>query len=166
MNMQTIAKPKTESVEEVKQQPAQLCCSGCGVTIDAACNCHLPYVPAGVAAAKAIEAHPEKSNVAIAKKIGVHESTVREARKTATSGNPEVVKRIGLDGKARRLPENKRPERKPAEQTYLQRVDKAKAFAKIPYTGKVIEETIALARSVADAWNEFADKLGQRRALN
>jgi len=77
---------KTDSISntecEIKQrQPAQLHCSGCGAIAEASCDCGLPYVPAGVAAAKAIKAHPEKSDNAIAKEIGVDQTTVSRARK-------------------------------------------------------------------------------------
>jgi hypothetical protein len=67
----------------------QLQCSGCGAEVEAACACGLSYVPGGVAAAKAIEANPEKSDRAIAKAVGVHHDTVRQARKL-TGGYPPV----------------------------------------------------------------------------
>jgi len=96
---------------------AKLYCSKCGATAGAACDCGVPYVPAGVAAAKAIAAHWEKSDRAIAKEIGIHYSTVREARIKLTGGNPSVDKRIGLDGKARRMPRHYNPT--PAELVHL-----------------------------------------------
>ena len=57
-------------------------------------------------AAKAVAAHPEKSDRTIAKEIGVSDKTVAKARK-ATAEKSAVAKRIGRDGKARKLP-NKR----------------------------------------------------------
>jgi hypothetical protein len=57
-------------------------------------------------AAAAIEVNPQKSNMAIAKDIGVSEATVRRAR-PATSSDGAV--RIGLDGKARKLPSRPEP---------------------------------------------------------
>jgi hypothetical protein len=92
-----IAESNTERFKKIKQQPAQLRCSGCGVTVDAACDCGKPYVSAGVAAAKAIKAHPEKSNSAIAQEIGVNEKTVRRIRGSAKA---ETDRRIGKDGKS------------------------------------------------------------------
>jgi hypothetical protein len=59
------------------------------------------------AAAKAVEAHPEKSDRAIAAEIGVAPNTVKAAR---TAQNCAVKKRTGLDGKAR-----KQPTRAPAQ---------------------------------------------------
>jgi hypothetical protein len=77
-----------------------LYCSKCGAKAEASCACGVGYVPAHVAAAKAVAAHPEKSNRAIAKEIGVDEGTVRDARR----GTAEIsAVRIGLDGKAHRV---------------------------------------------------------------
>jgi hypothetical protein len=78
-------------------------CSECGVEAAAACDCGAPYVPAGVAAAKAVAAHPEKSDRAIAAEIGVSDKTVGKARR-ATAENSAVETRLGLDGKARKRP--------------------------------------------------------------
>jgi hypothetical protein len=83
-----------------------LFCSECGATAEAPCDCGAAYVPAGVAAAKGVAEFWELSDRAIGKKIGVSYSTVREARlKLATGGNPSVDRRIGLDGRSRRLPQ-------------------------------------------------------------
>jgi hypothetical protein len=87
-----------------KKALPKLFCSECGAKADATCDCGVSYVSAGVAASKAVAAHWEQSDRAIAKKIGIHYSTVREARIKLTGGNPSVDKRIGLDGKTRRLP--------------------------------------------------------------
>jgi|ERR1700682_4363186 len=55
---------------------------------------------AGVAAAKAVKANPEKSDHVIAKDIGVASNTVREARKSVTRNSvTEPARRIGKDGK-------------------------------------------------------------------
>jgi len=82
---------------------ARLSCSVCGAEADAACNCGAPYVPAGTRAAEAIAASPEKSNRAIAADIGVDEKTVRKVRQS-TADLSAVAKRLGKDGKARKLP--------------------------------------------------------------
>jgi hypothetical protein len=60
---------------------AKLRCEGCGTLADAACGCGVGYLPvkASDAAAKAIAADRQASNVAIAEKIGVTEATVRRA---------------------------------------------------------------------------------------
>jgi hypothetical protein len=78
-------------------------CSECGVEAAAACDCGAPYVPAGVAAANAVAAHPEKSDRAIAAEIGVSDKTVGKARR-ATAEYSAVDTRVGLDGKARKQP--------------------------------------------------------------
>jgi hypothetical protein len=76
---------------------ARIECTACGATADAACECGVAYVPAGVRAAKAIADNPEKSNRAIAAEIGVSEPTVRRAR-GASDDAPETV--TGRDGKS------------------------------------------------------------------
>jgi hypothetical protein len=96
-----------------------LYCSECGAKAEAACDCGVVYVPAGVAAAKGVTAYWELSDRAIGKKLGISYSTVREARlKLATGGNPSVDRRIGLDGKSRRLPSHDNAIR-PAELAHL-----------------------------------------------
>jgi hypothetical protein len=63
----------------------------------------LAYVPAGKRAEQAVVANPEKSDRAIAEEIGVSHTTVQKARK-ATGNNVPVAKRVGKDGKARKMP--------------------------------------------------------------
>ena len=84
----------------------RIVCSKCGAKAKPGCQCGVAYVPAHVFAAKAVAAHPEKSDRTIAKEIGVSDKTVAKARK-ATAEKSAVAKRIGRDGKARKLP-NKR----------------------------------------------------------
>lgn len=56
----------------------------------------------------ALKVNPEKSDRAIAKELGVSQPTVSRARRTiATDVSAEPAKRIGLDGKARKLPKRK-----------------------------------------------------------
>jgi hypothetical protein len=81
----------------------RLQCSVCGAQAAASCNCGQPYVvAAGQRAAEAIKANPEKSDRAIARDIGVSQPTVSKVRKS-TDNSFSVEKRIGLDGKARKL---------------------------------------------------------------
>src|ERR1700726_4036552 len=86
-----------------------ICCSKCGAKAKPGCNCGVAYVPARVYAAKAVAAHPEKSDRTIAREIGVSDKTVAAARK-ATAEKSAVAKRIGRDGKARKLPTRMTPE--------------------------------------------------------
>jgi hypothetical protein len=90
----------------VAQAPRLLKCSSCGIEVDAGCNCGAPYVPAGERAVAAIAANPEKSTRAIADATGLSEPTVRRARKSTASCDA-VEKRIGKDGRVRRLPTKK-----------------------------------------------------------
>jgi hypothetical protein len=175
----------TATIEQPAPLRAQLHCSGCGVTIDAACNCGKPYISAGEAAAKAIEADPQKSNNSIAKEIGVSEPTVRRIRGSLkdepvpSNGGP--AKRKGTDGKSYPATKTKKPpERRQAkkserkrkgsilpEEAYMARVDAAKTAATVPYTGKVTDHIIAKARGVAKVWNELADEFEERhKTLN
>jgi flagellum-specific peptidoglycan hydrolase FlgJ len=95
-------------------------CSACGATAQASCDCGAPYVTAGFRAAKAVKRSPEKSDRAIAAEIGVSNSTVSEARKKSKKSTvrhrtvTEPAKRIGRDGKARRVPEATRTKPKPS----------------------------------------------------
>ncbi len=82
---------------------ARLACTQCGAQTDAACNCGVGYMPAGAKATEAVAANPEKSDRAIAAEIGVASNTVRRARQ-ATAPSGAVRKRVGKDGKARKLP--------------------------------------------------------------
>jgi hypothetical protein len=88
-------------------------CSACGVEAAAACDCGAPYIPAGAAAAKAVAAHPEKSNRAIAAETGIPETTVRRSRAGAPKGATDT--RVGKDGKtypAKKAKARKQPEKK------------------------------------------------------
>jgi hypothetical protein len=86
-------------IEFPKPNVVDLVCPKCGV--DAACDCGIAPIDR---AEYAVLQNPEKSNRAIAAEIGVDEATVRKARKSSTAGSPAVEKRIGRDGKARRMP--------------------------------------------------------------
>jgi hypothetical protein len=94
----------------------KLYCSNCNARAQAACACNVSYVPAHVAAAMVVAKHPEKSNRAIAAETGISEVSIRRAR-NSTASNDAVDKRIGLDGKARRLPRHDNPT--PAELVHV-----------------------------------------------
>ena len=131
----------------------------------------MDYIPAGQRASEAVKAHPEKSDGALATEIGVNPETVRRARKSSTPANAEVEKRVGRDGKTRRMPKQRqRPEPEegteddiePANYFFL-RVDAAIRFA--TYSGPIIakrKELVAAARQVAVAWSKLADDLARR----
>jgi hypothetical protein len=72
-------------------------CSCCGASATAACDCGVEYVPAGKLAALAVAANPERSDRAIAAKIGVDHKTVAAARRSGGESSPHV--RVGRDGK-------------------------------------------------------------------
>jgi hypothetical protein len=83
---------------------ARLQCTVCGAEANASCNCGAHYVPATQRAKEAIEAHPEKSNRAIADLAGVDEKTIRNVRNSTADSSAVDEPRIGKDGKTRRLP--------------------------------------------------------------
>src|SRR5262249_22058421 len=64
--------------------------------------------------AKLIKAQPEKSDRAIAKLAKTSDKTVATVRraKEATAEIPQLKKRVGADGKARKQPTRKRPKKK------------------------------------------------------
>lgn len=143
-----------------------LSCTKCGSMADATCDCGSPYIPARERAAEAIAANPARSNVAIAREIGVNEKTVRNAR--ITSDHSEVDGRMGLDGKVRRLPTRRPDEPEPGIEddiedpanyrtAFLLRVDQAGRFA--AYSGPITKELVAAARQVAAKWSNLAQKM-------
>ena len=92
-----------------KKATSRMQCSGCGASAEVSCNCGVPYIPATMRAAKAIAKNPNKSNRAIAAELGIAPDTVDRARRKSTARNQAVgKKRVGRDGKVRKLP--KRPE--------------------------------------------------------
>lgn len=88
-----------------KPQRGRLECPQCGCHTEAKCDCGVPYIykRAGEIAAEAIKDNPEMSDRAIAAEIGVSHPTVAKARK-ATGKNLPVEKRVGKDGKKRKMP--------------------------------------------------------------
>lgn len=137
-------------------------CSACGATADAACGCGAPYMPAGTRAAKAVAANPEKSDRAIADELGVGHATVSRARKKATVSGDTVGKRVGKDGKVRKLPA---PAHRPAiddRAAFLSRVDQAVRLAF--YAGPIpaSQDDIAAARKAAAAWTALAADLAEK----
>jgi hypothetical protein len=90
------------SAMQPKPKPTTLRCTGCGTTQDAACDCGVGYVPLLSWIVTRLD-EPEnkgKSNVVIAKNMGVDEKTIRRARESMPPRqNAEVEKREGADGR-------------------------------------------------------------------
>ena len=143
-------------------------CSECGAP--AGCNCRAPAI---TRAEYALLKNPEKSNVAIAKEIGVGHVTVKRARDKLTFPSGKVEKRVGRDGKVRRLPVKRatlppesddepiEAEISPANfrNAFFLRAEQAIRMA--AYSGRIRKDIIARARQVARAWNQLADNLEQ-----
>lgn len=92
--------PTTAAV--IEHPAVRLVCPKCGT--EAGCNCGVAPIER---AAYALLKNPGKSDRAIAAEIGVGKSTVSRARKTSGPPGP-VEKRVGRDGRARRLPRKPR----------------------------------------------------------
>jgi len=82
----------------------QLQCTMCGAETHASCSCGAIYRPKAQRAAEAVADHPEKSNRALAKEIGVSYETIRQARASTDNHLSVDEPRVGLDGKKRKLP--------------------------------------------------------------
>jgi hypothetical protein len=92
----------------IQMSVQRLACTACGAEAHASCNCGKPYVPAKQRAGEAIAANPRKSDRAIAADLGIGHATVSRARETVSGGTVEP--RVGIDGKARRLPSRHEPD--------------------------------------------------------
>lgn len=92
-------------------------CTSCGMATEAACSCGVRYeiMRPGEAAERAVKAHPEKSDRAIADEIGVEKTTVLRARKSTGANapveNPTTNTRVGRDGRRRRMPNRRRQDK-------------------------------------------------------
>lgn len=151
----------TANVVSFRKPALEIGCTGCGATVDAACDCGVPYMPAGQRAAAAIAANPRMSDRAIATELGIGSNTVRRARQqsTAPHGAVEDEPRVGIDGKVRRLPTRAAPEvteDSPSElrKAFLFYAYEAKLLAR--YDGPVDDEVIESALQTAAAWQQLA----------
>jgi hypothetical protein len=82
-------------------------CTACGMQGEVKCSCAKPYahIPAREAAALGVAAHPDWSDVRIAKACGVSDKTVAAARSSVSENSEtEKSKRIGRDGKKYKAP--------------------------------------------------------------
>ena len=93
-------------VKLTRCEETPLVCSSCGAPGHASCACGVAYVPAASKALAGIAETPQLSDRSIAQRIGVNQSTVTRARK-ATDARASVEKRLGADGKERKLPRRK-----------------------------------------------------------
>jgi hypothetical protein len=142
----------------------QIGCMACGATTEAACDCGVPYLPAGERAAAAIVANPERSDRAIASEIGVDHKTVAAARRLVGESSPPEG-RIGRDGK--RYPP--KPPREPPNKDdphvtfgrycYMAIVGAENATELIPALRCETEEMFEFAKNAASAWREVAERL-------
>jgi hypothetical protein len=96
----------------IKIAVQRMICTGCGAEMNAACNCGKAYVPVAQRVAEYDKANPGQSTRQAAADLGVHHSTVNEARKAAV-GQPTPDTVTGRDGKSypasRPPPEPRKP---------------------------------------------------------
>lgn len=154
MNVVTLRRPAPA--------PRRLGCSACGATAEAACDCGVPYIPAGQRAAEAIAANPKRSDRSIAAEIGVDHKTVGAARKAVGEHSPP--ERIGRDGKSYPAKTKPVPDRDAKiGQENLRSVLLMNSAASIKcaaaYHGPVDGATIAAARKAATKWDALADQM-------
>ena len=142
--------------------PTRLECSACGAAADGACSCGAPYMPAGIRAATAVTSSPEKSDRVIADELGVGHATVSRARKKATVSGETVSKRVGKDGKARKLPAA-RPT-SDSRAAFLLRADQAIRLAAYSGPTPASEDIITAATKAAAAWSAMVTNLREKPA--
>ncbi len=85
----------TEQARNLKSR--RLECSKCGASAEASCNCGVAYVPAGIRAAQAVAANPDKSMRAIAAETGVSKSTIHRAKQSVPNGTSRSRGGTGSD---------------------------------------------------------------------
>jgi hypothetical protein len=140
-------------------------CTSCGATVDAACDCGTPYMPAGQRAAAAVAANPNLSDRAIAKEIGVGKNTVLRARQelTGPDGPVDGTPRIGLDGRARRIPIRAVEDADIGAPTERRRdaflIFANEAMLLANYDGPICDRVIEAARQTERAWGLLVAKL-------
>jgi hypothetical protein len=138
-----------------------LCCAKCGAKTKPGCDCGVAYLPAHMYAAKAVAAHPEKSDRAIAAAIGVDHKTVAKARKSVGEKSPT---RVGADGKRYRATKQMTPEAAEAMRARAEAV--ARLFPPpvktIPEAARV--ELIAALRMLAKSRDTAALLVERQRA--
>jgi len=158
------------TVVAFKKPALEIGCSACGTTVDAGCDCGVPYMPAGQRAAEAIKVNPHMSDRAIAAEIGVSQPTVSRARKHATDTHVSVdEQRTGLDGKVRRLPT--RPANDDAEETFAPAtaaerkasflIFSNEALLMAQYQGPIDSEVLSAAKATAAAWCRLVEIMEQ-----
>lgn len=131
---------------------SSLHCTACGIAVETKCECHKPcaYMPANKAAALAVAAHPEWSNVRLGKMVGVNDKTIAAARRS-TSENSEVEKREGRDGRQRRNPTKKQAARQERRERVKVKSEAGVTTAAIAAEEGVGERAIAQDRERVDA---------------
>ena len=159
----------TANVVSFRKPALEIGCTGCGATVDAACDCGVPYMPAGQRAAAAIAANPQMSDRAIARELGVGSNTVRRARE-GTAPHGAVESRVGLDGKVRRLPtrrvDNDDTEDAFAPATPLELkasflIFSNEALLMAQYEGPIDGDVLRAAKATASAWCRLVEIMEQ-----
>lgn len=150
----------------------ELACSSCGAVGHAGCDCDAPYVR--VQAALADESNRHLSNRALAAKVGVSDQTIGRARKATATHVAVEEKRVGRDGKARRMPRKAEPveeaetispkmQRKLEVHGWYQRAELAAQEARYApiETCPIDAKMKRLAADVVKAWTAILNHIGE-----
>ncbi len=154
------------TVVSFRRPALEIGCSSCGATVDAACECGVPYMPAGQRAAAAIAANPQMSDRAIAQEIGASHTTVQKARKATGNQLPVDETRTGLDGKVRRLP-TRRPDNDDTDDAFAPATASERkasflifsneAMLMAQYEGPIDADVLSAAKATAAAWSRLVE---------
>ena len=161
-----------DNVVQIRQIGQEIACVECGAVTHSACECGAAYMPAGARAAEAVAATPHRSNRAIAADLGVSEGTVRTARQSTAQGYA-VDRRVGLDGKARRLPQREEPPEEADQEDALEAMSdrgwlnrammsaQYARYAPIESCPKT-SELLSAVRDAVEAWTSVLRKLERK----
>jgi hypothetical protein len=94
-----------QTVETATAEKLKFACTKCGAFAEPKCSCGAEYkfLPPSKLAEIAIKNNPNRSDRSIAAELGVSHTTVIRARQSTGTNVPVGDKRVGLDGKHRRV---------------------------------------------------------------
>ena len=168
----------TAKIVSFRKPALEIGCTACGATVDAACDCGAPYMPADQRVAEFDAANPGRPTREVAAALGMNRGTVSRARNSgAASAAPERV--IGADGKSYAAIRTRRASvddddddqtadaehveglRIIAARGFFNRVREAKEIATLGplLPSDVTDEMIKAAESAAAAWSTVAHNL-------
>jgi hypothetical protein len=88
------------TVVSFRKPALEIGCSACGATVDAACDCGAPYIPARQRVPEFDAANPGKSTRQVADALGLSQTNVVKARKNSREQGCSPERVTGADGKS------------------------------------------------------------------